>query len=31
MQRKIVKVAQKRKKDWYKIDKNILRFGVILV
>ena len=23
-QRKIVKVAQKRKKDWYKIDKNIL-------
>lgn len=24
-QRKIVKVAQKRKKDWYKIDKNILR------
>ena len=23
-ERKIVKVAQKRKKDWYKIDKNIL-------
>mgnify|MGYP007134917974 FL=1 len=23
-QRKIVEVAQKRKKDWYKIDKNIL-------
>lgn len=22
--RKIVEVAQKRKKDWYKIDKNVL-------